>query len=125
MSSRSHTTFDLVLMQALNGAYLATIGEDIPASEALASLAGAAWAYRESAGTVPMLVPTTDPLHQVRREVARARALRSPMSSTAEAYDEIDGAVGRLRRRAGGPAIRAELIQIAAMAILAVEDLEL
>lgn len=120
----SEDRFDLIAIQTLTGGVVGVIRRDIDVRLALAELAEAA-AEDYGAGVIISLVPARDALHQLRQELASARIRHAPMHSAHEAYDELDGAVGRLRRKAGRQAIRAELIQIAAMAIRAVEDLNL
>jgi hypothetical protein len=126
-------TFDLIAVQRMNGAVLETLRRDIPVAEALGALRAS---QREDLGagtTTTMLIATTDPLHQVRQELQRAQRQHAPLNSAHEAYavileelDEFKAEVWGTRADARDPArLRAELIQIAAMAIRAIEDLGL
>lgn len=131
MSPTDDMTFDLIAVQRMNGAVLETLRQDIPAAEALGELRAS---QREDlgAGTTTMLIATTDPLHQVRQELQRAQRQHAPLNSAHEAiavileeFEEFKQEVWK-RTEARDPArMRKELIQIAAMAIRAIEDLEL
>jgi hypothetical protein len=127
-------TFDLMWMQQLNGA-TEVMKSNIPASEALDELAAAGRELAmlgNSAGSMVFLRPTGDPLAAVAVELARAREKHAPLHSAHEAYavileelDEFKTEVWKKQRERDRTAMRAELIQLAAMAIRAVEDLNL
>ena len=124
-------TVDLILLQRLNGAYLAQVGANIPHGQALAALA-AEDREEHGFGTIAMLVPSGDAILAVRQELARARERHAPLNSAHEAYavilEELDEFFAEVRKRAerrDPAAMRRELVQIAAMAIRAVEDLAL
>lgn len=75
---------------------------------------------------------TTDAITAVAAELARAREQHKPLNSAHEAYavileelDEFKAEVWKKTRERDLSAMRAELIQLAAMAIRAVEDLKL
>ncbi len=130
--NRPDPTFDLIAVQRLNGAYLDTLATDIPGSGALARLRHMEAEHDFGAGTTLMLVPTADPLHQVRAELHRAQTLFAPLNSAHEAYavileelDEFKAEVWKKPRVRDLAQMRVELIQVAAMAIRAIEDLSL
>lgn len=126
--------FDLVWMQQLTGA-TEVMKSNIPAHEALDELAEAGRELAmlgNSAGSMVFLRPSGDALAAVAVELARARSHHAPLNSAHEAYavileelDEFKAEVWKKTRERDKTAMRAELIQLAAMAIRAVEDLEL
>lgn len=132
MTAANDPAFDLVALQTLNGAIVDLLRPRIPAREALRALQAERIDGELGPGVVPMLVLSTDPLYQVRNELERARGAHAPLNSAHEAYavileelDEFKVEVWRKRAERDPARMRAELIQIAAMAIRAVEDLEL
>lgn len=123
-------TFDLVALQTMNGAIVGTLRHGLHSGEALQALVTARIEGELGAGVVPMLIPTTDPLYQVRNELERARGKHAPYNSAHEAYavmlEEVEEFWTEVKAQAPSSGrMRAELIQIAATAIRAVEDLEL
>lgn len=117
-------TFDLIAVQALNGAVLGTFGTDIPAGEAMGAWQTAC-AGHHGPGVVFILVPTTEPLYQIRRERDLDHFERGPIRSLLEAYARVDEAAAALRGQASRPAARAALLRVAAAALRAIEDLGL
>jgi hypothetical protein len=126
------THCDLVWMQAMTGGS-EVVSPHIPIDAALGVLSDyAARADEHGPGSVFFLVDSADPLHQVRKELKRAQGQHAPLNSAHEAYavileelDEVKAEVWK-RREARDPALmRKELIQVAAMAIRAIEDLGL
>lgn len=125
-------TFDLVALQTMNGAIVGTLRHGLGPGEALQALVAERINGELGAGVVPMLVSTADPLYQVHCELEQARSKHAPLNSAHEAYavileelDELKAEVWRKRAERDRAAMRAELIQIATMAIRAVEDLNL
>jgi hypothetical protein len=119
---------DLVWMQSLTSG-TETLRSGIPASEALAVLQKAAGEDHGPGGVV-FLRPSSDVLTAVAAELARARAKHEPIRVAHEAlgvvreeYIEFEGEV--FAQRLDRVALRKELLQLAAAAIRAVEDLEL
>lgn len=124
--------FDLVALQTLNGAIVGLLRPRIAAADALNALRAEAITADYGAGVVPVLIPADDPLYQIRNELERARGQHAPLNSAHEAYavileelDEFKAEVWKKRSERDPAKMRAELIQIAAMAIRAVEDLGL
>lgn len=122
--------FDLVFMQRLGGG-TEVLKRAIPAAEAFIELQRA---DRENygAGSVCFLRPSDDVLAAVASELTKARDQHAPLNSAHEAYavileelDEFKAEVWKSRRNRSRAAMRAELIQIAAMAIRTIEDLSL
>jgi hypothetical protein len=122
--------FDLVYMQALTGG-TEVIETDIPAEQGLSALiTTAARAHEWGPGATFYLVNRSDPLHQVRQELRRARERHAPLHSAHEAYavilEELDEVKAEVwKRELDRAQLRRELLQLAAMAIRAIEDLEL
>lgn len=108
---------------------------NIPAAEARDVLTEAAYEAARGTygpGVVMFLRPSGDALAQVAAELERARSQHAPLNSGHEAYavileelDEFKAEVWKKRRERNPAAMRTELIQLAAMAIRAIEDLEL
>lgn len=127
-------TFDLVWMQSMGGGS-DTIRSGIDARDALATLQAAQADASHGAfgpGVVVFLRPSGDVLAAVGSELERARLEHAPMASAHEAFavileelDEFKLEVWKKRSERDLVAMRAELIQLAAMAVRAVEDLEL
>lgn len=124
------THMDLVWMQCLNGA-TEVMEHEIPIERALARLQEVS---REDhgAGCIVFLRPSRDVLAAVATELERARAHHGPMVNAHEAYavileelDEFKAHVWTKQSKRDLAAMRIELIQLAAMAVRAVEDLEL
>lgn len=122
--------FDLVWMQRLGGG-TEVLKRRIPAAEALIELQRA---DRENygVGSVCFLRPADDVLAAVANELVNARDQHDPLNSAHEAYavileelDEFKAEVWKSSRKRDRAAMRAELIQIAAMAIRTIEDLSL
>jgi hypothetical protein len=119
-------------MQSLTGAS-EVISPHIPIEAALGVLRDyAARAKEHGPGSVFYLIATTDPLHQVRQELRRAQTQHAPLNSAHEAiavileeFEEFKQEVWKKRDARDPARMRAELIQIAAMAIRAIEDLGL
>jgi hypothetical protein len=119
-------------MQVLSGGS-EVVSSHIPIDTALGVLRDyAARADEHGPGSTFYLVDSADALHQVRQELARARGKHAPLNSAHEAYavileelDEFKAEVWKKTRERDRAHMREELIQIAAMAIRAVEDLEL
>lgn len=130
----NNPTFDLIAIQTMNSAIVGTLRHNVPVGEALEVLVAERIGGELGPGVVPALIATTEPLYQVHNELARAREQHAPMHSAHEAYAVILEELEEFwtEVKAGTPStpitagrMRAELIQIAAMAIRAVEDLEL
>lgn len=127
-------TFDLVWMQSMGGGS-EVMERGIDASNALSALQvaqGDAARGVFGVGVVVFLRPSGDVLAAVGAELARAREHHGPMASAHEAYavileelDEFKAHVWMKQSKRDLAAMRAELIQLAAMAIRAVEDLAL
>lgn len=126
--------FDLVWMQQLTGA-TEVMKSNIPAHAALDELAEAGRELAmlgNAAGSLVFLRPSGDPLAAVAAELERARSKHARLNSAHEAYavlleelDEFKAEVWKKTRERDRAAMRAELIQLAAMAIRAIEDLKL
>ena len=123
-------TFELVWMQRLGGG-TEVLERDIPANRALARLQQA---DREDhgAGGICFLRASDDIYAAIARELARATARHAPLNSAHEAYavlleelDEFKAEVWKRRLDRSSAAMRAELIQLAAMCVRTIEDLEL
>jgi hypothetical protein len=131
-NSAFNPTFDLIAIQTMNSAIVGTLRHSVPVGEALEALTAERIGGDLGPGVVPALIATTEPLYQVRNELERARGKHAPLNSAHEAYavileelDEFKAGVWKKRAGRDPERMRAELIQIAAMAIRAVEDLEL
>jgi hypothetical protein len=126
------THCDLVWMQAMTGG-AEVVSPHIPNDAALGVLRDyAARANEYGPGSVFYLVDCADPLHQVRKELKRAQDLHAPLNSAHEAYavileelDEFKAEVWKHAEARDVAKMRRELIQVAAMAIRAIGDLEL
>lgn len=123
--------FDIVAIQSLNGAIVGTLRHNVPAPDAFHALI-AERLDEHGAGVFPCLIPLDDALYQLRRELERAREQFAAYNSAHEAYavileelEEFWAWVKVKREARDREAMRAELIQIAATAIRAVEDLGL
>lgn len=137
------TLLDLVMLQTMNGAELGVLRRAIPADEALAALQteqtraalgeygmGVVVFLRESGKPTISELPTDGVLVAVAAELVAARATHAPIHSGHEAvgvldeeFDEVKKEV--YRKQLHRARLRKELIQLAAMAVRAVEDLEL
>jgi hypothetical protein len=119
-------------MQSMTGA-AEVIAPHIPIDAALGVLRDyAARANEHGPGSIFYLTDSDDPLHQVRWELKRTQEQHAPLNSAHEAYavileelDEFKAEVWKKRAERNQEAMRKELVQIAAMAIRAIEDLEL
>lgn len=128
------TAFDLCWLQSLSGGG-GVLRSGIPATETLDALLKAQAEARDGeygAGVVVYLRPAGDVLAAVASELEYARSKHAPLNSAHEAYavileelDEFKAEVWKKTRDRNREAMRAELIQLAAMAIRAIEDLEL
>jgi hypothetical protein len=121
-------TFDLVWLSVFTGG-TEILYRDIPATKALAALQ-AELREDHGPGSVVFLRPSNDVLAAVQAELARARAKYEPIRVPHEAlgvvreeYIEFEGEV--FARQLDRAALRKELLQLAASAIRAVEDLGL
>jgi hypothetical protein len=126
------THVDLVWMQAMTGG-TEVISPLIPIDAALGVLRDfAAKASDHGPGSVFFLVDSADPLHQVRQELRRAEGQHPPLHSAHEAiavileeFEEFKQEVWKRTDARDPVKMRTELVQIAAMAIRAIEDLGL
>lgn len=123
-------TFDLVWMQRLGGG-METIARGITPSESMTRLEAAEHELVTPGGVV-FLRPSNDVIAAVAAELARARDKHAPLNSAHEAYavileelDEFKAEVWKKTAARDRAMMRAELIQLAAMAVRAVEDLDL
>lgn len=125
------TTFDVVWMQRLGGGS-EVLARNVSAEESLRHLEAAERQTSSATGGVVFLRPSGDVIAAVSAELARAREHHKPLNSAHEAYavileelDEFKIEVWKKSRERDLTAMRSELIQLAAMAVRAVEDLDL